>query len=171
MIDYRKALGVAVVAISLMGAGCAGSTPSAATPTSKVPAAVPAPVAEVPKGPTKFSEAKSDLFGIAKKFSALTFSEGSGTCLTKLPYTELSYSPSNPGENFMLRDKGAIIDAKKSSSTPNGIMFNGKTTDDKDVDCIIRVPFAGEAATLSCEDDSAKEVCSATYASLMLKPL
>lgn len=159
------------MAISLMGAGCAGSTPSAATPTSQVPAAVPAPVAEVPKGPMKFSEAKSDLFGISGKYSALLISSGAGTCLTKMPYTDLSFSPSAPGSNFMLRDKGETIDAKKSSSTPGSMMFDGKTVDGKDVRCIMRVPFAGEAATLSCADAAEKEVCSATYASLMLNPL
>jgi hypothetical protein len=171
MMDYRKSLGVAVMAISLIGAGCAGSAPSVATPTSNVPAAIPAPVAEVPKVPVKFSEVKSDLFGLSGKYSALTISNGTGTCLTKLPYTELSFSPSAPGSNFMLRDKGVTIDEKKSSSTPGSMMFDGKTTDGNDLRCIMRVPFAGESATLSCADANEKEVCNATYTALMLKPL
>ena len=154
------------MAISVMGAGCSGQAPAV---TDTAPQA-PAPVAEVPKADVKFSSANTDLFGIQDKYSAMTISSGTGTCLTKMPYTELSYSPTAAGNNFMLRDKGVKVD-EKQSSTPGAVMFDGKTVDGKDVDCILRVPFAGETGALSCADADEKEVCSATYASLMLKPL
>ncbi|MFA5945458.1 MAG: hypothetical protein WC802_00910 [Patescibacteria group bacterium] len=165
MMDYRKFLGVAVVAVALTGAGCAGQAPSPSSnvaPTANVPAEVPAPVAEAPKGPVKFSEVKSDLFGIIGKYSALTFSNPAGTCVTKLPYSTLTYSPPAPGNNFMMMDKGAVIDDRSSSNT-GSMLFKGKTVDGKNVDCKMMVPYGADTATLTCADAAEKEVCAGTY--------
>jgi len=172
MMDYRKSLGLAVVALAFMGAGCAAQAPSPsanATPTSRVPATVPAPVAEVPKGPIKFSEAKTDLMGLSGKYSALTFSNATGTCVSTLPYSELTYSPSGPGKNFMLRDKGVAIDDRSSSNT-GSVLFKGKTVAGKDVDCKMLIPYAADTATLTCADAAQKEVCAGTY-SISAQPI
>lgn len=172
MIDYKKALGVATMALALVGAGCSGNTSTTVTGSTTPPKApvAAAPVVAVPKTPVKFSAVKSDLFGLDGKYSSMTITGGTGTCITKLPYTSLTYAPSAPGKNFMLRDKGVVIDDSSSSNT-GSVLFDGKTTAGASVDCKLMIPYAADTATLTCADAAGKEVCSATYTSLMAQPI
>jgi len=164
--NNAKLLGAGVAGLMLMlGAGCASST----APVANTPAPAPVPVVEAPKVPVPFSTVQSDLFGLEGKYSELTFSNGAGTCLTKLPYTALSYSPTSAGPNFMLKDAGVMIDDRSSSNT-GSVLFDGKTVAGDKVDCKLMIPYGKDTATLTCADAKEKEVCSSTY-SIMALPL
>ncbi len=164
-----KMVGVSAVGLMLMlGAGCS----SASTTTGVQSGAVTQPVAEKikveePKVPVAYSAVKSDLFGIIGKYSELTFSNAVGTCVKKFPYTALSYSPSEPGKNFMLRDVGAVIDDRSSSNTES-VLFKGNTVDGNKVECKLMVPYGKDTATLTCADAAEKEICSSTYTTMAL---
>jgi hypothetical protein len=168
MVNYKKVLGVAAMAVALMGAGCSGSGSANVSSSGTTPTKTPTPAAETPKVAVKFSAVTSDLFGLAGKYSELTFTGGTGSCTTTMPYTKLSYSPSQPGYNYMLRDNGTTIDASSSSNTQS-VLFDGKTKAGADVECKMMIPYGSDTSTLTCATAAGAEVCSATY-TVMAQP-